>query len=258
MSNYRSYILCTSPRSGSTLLCKLLSATGAAGHPGSHFHEPSVGPWLDRFGLAADPDETEAETLQRVFSAAIEKGSGRTGVFGLRLQRHSFAYFMERLAVLHPELPAGRGRLEAGFGRTLFIHLTRQDKVGQAVSFVKAEQSGLWHRAPDGTEIERLSAPQELRYHGADLRTCYERFTLYDRDWQTWFDQEGIRPLRISYEDLSAAPRDTLRLVLEKLGLDPAAADGVTPGVARLADAVSADWAARFRQEIGGGAFEND
>ena len=42
MAKYESYVLCTSPRSGSTLLCKLLAATGVAGNPDSYFHRPAV------------------------------------------------------------------------------------------------------------------------------------------------------------------------------------------------------------------------
>ena len=32
----------------------------------------------------------------------------------------------------------------------------REDKVGQAISRLKAEQTGLWHKFSDGTERERL------------------------------------------------------------------------------------------------------
>ncbi|MBT6203829.1 MAG: sulfotransferase, partial [Rhodospirillaceae bacterium] len=42
MARYQSYVICTSPRSGSTLLCSLLAATGLAGNPCSHFHDPSI------------------------------------------------------------------------------------------------------------------------------------------------------------------------------------------------------------------------
>lgn len=41
--DYRAYVICTSPRSGSTLLCKLLAATGQAGKPKSYFHKPDLG-----------------------------------------------------------------------------------------------------------------------------------------------------------------------------------------------------------------------
>ncbi|WP_428644808.1 Stf0 family sulfotransferase [Roseibium sp.] len=249
MTKYNSYIICTSPRSGSTLLCKLLGATGISGNPGSHFHEPSLQAWLEYYGLDNGEAEQERETLERIFQAAMEKGSRNTGIFGLRLQRHSFDFFMEKLGLLHPDVSSDPERLEAVFGRTLFIHLTRPDKLAQAVSYVKAEQTGLWHRAPDGTELERLAPPAEPVYDEGEIRATCERFTAFDRDWQTWFEVQGIEPFRITYDDLSADPQGLLRDVLEALGLDGTVAGSVTPGVARLADATNEAWVKRFRQE---------
>ncbi|MEE4011029.1 Stf0 family sulfotransferase [Roseibium sp. FZY0029] len=250
MIGYSSYILCTSPRSGSTLLCKLLAATGVSGHPGSYFHEPSQEDWLEDLNVDVVPGENEQATLRRIFAAAIEKGTRGKGPFGLRLQRHSFDFFMKQLACLHPGPSSDLARLEAVFGNTLFIHLTRTDKVEQAVSFVRAEQSGLWHRAPDGTELERLSEPREPHYDAHEIRACYHRFTRFESDWQAWFESQRIAPLRITYDALSADPQATLRLVLKHLGLKETAADGVVPGVAKLADATSADWVSRFRLEL--------
>jgi len=245
-----SYILCTSPRSGSTLLCKLLSATGVAGHPGSHFHKPSITAWMDSFRLPRMSGETEADTLNRVFAAALQKGRGETGVFGLRLQRHSFDFFTQKLSVLCPDGATDLERLRVAFGEVRFVYLTRQDKVGQAVSYVKAEQSGLWHKAPDGTELERLSDPQELQYDFETLKTTFDRFEGYDRDWQAWFSEQKIEPVGLTYETLSADPQAALRHVLVGLDLDIKSAEGVEPGVSKLADDVSADWAARFRRHL--------
>lgn len=251
MPDYASYVICTSPRSGSTLLCKLLASTGIAGKPGSHFHEPSLQSWLEYYELAADPNEAQRDTLVRVFDAAVAKGTDGTGMFGLRLQRHSFAFFVEQLAVLYPRQPSDLARFEAAFGPTLFIHLTRPDKVAQAVSCLKAEQSGLWHVAPDGSEIERTAPPKVPSYDGAALRSLYEEFTGFDEAWPLWFASQGIEPLRITYDELSADPQATLRQVLGALGLEPRAADGVAPGVAKLADGISAEWVSRFRSENG-------
>jgi LPS sulfotransferase NodH len=251
MPDYSSYILCTSPRSGSTLLCKLLSATGVAGHPKSYFHEPSLKAWSKGLGVMAAQGEPDTELRRRIFAAALEKGKGDTGLFGLRLQRHSFDFFMKQLACLCPNAPSDLARLEAVFGKTLFIHLTRPDKVEQAVSFVRAEQSGLWHRAPDGTELERLSEPSEAHYDAAEIRACYDRFTRFDSDWQAWFESQRISPLKITYDALSADPQGTLRHVLQGLGLEESAADGIVPSVAKLADATSADWVSRFSSEPG-------
>lgn len=252
MARYDSYVICTSPRSGSTLLCKLLTATGVAGNPDSHFHDPSLSDWLRYYDLTPGPSLPEREVLARIFSAAKAEGSLETGMFGLRLQRHSFDFFIEKLAVLHPEHASDSGRLQAAFGRTLMVHLSRRDKVKQAVSYVKAQQTGLWHAAPDGTELERLSPPQEPAYDAEAIRARYDEVTAYDRTWEEWFAAEEISPLRLTYEALSSDPIGTLHEMLGALGLDRDAAAGVKPGVARLADGTSRDWVARFRSELAG------
>lgn len=254
MPQFSSYILCTSPRSGSTLLCKLLSATGISGNPGSYFHRPSLSEWLSYFNLNLEPTLSETDVLEAIFQAAMAKGSLDTGVFGLRLQRHSFDFFMEKLRILHPHHANDRERVEAAFGRTLFIHLTRLDKVEQAVSCVKAEQTGLWHVAPDGTELERVAPPAEPVYDAAKIRANYEDFTRFDLGWAQWFEEQDIAPLRITYDALSADPAGHLRIILEALGVDGNAANGVVPGVAKLADATNRDWAARFREELKAGS----
>ncbi|MDK1388539.1 Stf0 family sulfotransferase [Sinorhizobium sp. 8-89] len=249
MSKFDSYVICTSPRSGSTLLCKLLAATGVSGNPGSYFHRASISEWLAYFDLASEASTPEADLLALIFRAAIAKGSLDTGMFGLRLQRHSFDFFVRKLAVLHPERASDLERFEAAFGRTLFIHLTRLDKIQQAVSNVKAEQTGLWHMAPDGTELERLAPPSTPVYNAEVIRACCDRLTTYDLDWKNWFEVQGIEPLRITYETLSSDPIETLREILARLGLHRDAATGVAPGVAKLADETNQDWVSRFRLE---------
>ena len=251
MANYDSYVICTSPRSGSTLLCKLLAATDVAGKPESYFHRPSVDDWAAELGITPEETATEREALDTVFRAAVLEGSNGTGMFGLRLQGHSFGFFREKLALLFPEEPSDAGRFKRAFGTTLFVHLTRPDKIEQAVSCVKAEQTGLWHVAPDGTELERLAPHREPSYDREKIRAQVEVMTAHDSDWNNWFAREGIDPVRIRYDDLSADPLKVLRNLLTCLGLDRDAADGVEPGVRRLADSTNRDWVARYRSGRG-------
>ena len=249
MARYSSYVICTSPRSGSTLLCKLLAATGIAGNPASLFYRPALSDWLARLGLTPPESATEREMLETIFEGGIHKGRGDTAIFGLRQQRHGFEFLCEKLAILHPGDLSDSERFQRVFGTTLFIHLTRADKLAQAVSYLKAEQTGLWHLAPDGTELERTAPHRAPVYDGDAIRACVETMTDYDRAWEAWFEREAIAPLSLSYDDLSNDPQGTLRTVLIRLGLDPAAADEITPGVRKLADHTSQEWVARFRAE---------
>ncbi len=249
MARYQSYIICTSPRSGSTLLCKLLAATGVAGKPGSYFHNPSISEWLNDYDLHPKSNATDREVLNLIFDEVRQLGTADTGMFGLRVQRGSFDFLIRQLALLHPDCSSDVERFHAAFGNTLFIHLSRANKLEQAVSFVKATQTGLWHQAPDGTELERLSAPQEPAYDRELIARHLSELSALDDQWAAWFADADAAQLKITYEDLSADPGAVLRDVLEALGLDAAAADGVGPGVAKLADETSRAWIERFQAD---------
>lgn len=88
-------------------------------------------------------------------------------------------------------------------------------------------------------------------YDRAEIAGCVREMTRHDHDREDWFTQEGLEPLRLTYDALAADPLATPRRLLDRLGLDSAAAEGVEPGVRKLADDVSRDWVARLRAEAG-------
>ncbi|WP_246682224.1 Stf0 family sulfotransferase [Mesorhizobium sp. B3-2-1] len=45
------YIICGTPRTGSTLLCKLLAATGTTADPHSFYRRQDVSEWAEDWGL---------------------------------------------------------------------------------------------------------------------------------------------------------------------------------------------------------------
>ncbi|MDP1873728.1 MAG: Stf0 family sulfotransferase [Phenylobacterium sp.] len=244
-------MICTAPRSGSTLLCRLLAETGVAGNPASYFHEPSLGEWTRRLGVDQEGAASEHEIVEACIQAALLRGRSENGVFGLRLQRPSFDFFFSSLALLCPDETTDRGQFEHVFGRTLFIHLSRADKVEQAVSCMKAEQTGLWHVAADGSDVERTGPGREPEYDGKGLRAWVDTMVDYDKAWSAWFAREAIAPIAISYDQLSSEPQGALRRILTPLGLDPAAADRVSPSLRKMADDTNQAWVARFRAELG-------
>lgn len=245
-----SYLICATPRSGSTLLCDLLKQTGVAGRPASLYRRQSVDHYVERFGIA--PGEG-SKFERRYLDAAILYGTGDTGMFGMRLMWPSMPELQDKLRPLFPQQPTDAGRLTTAFGTPLYIHLQRQDRVAQAISRAKAEQSGLWHRGADGSERERVKPPQTASYDAAQLARFIAEATAEEAAWQRWLRAENIAPLELTYEALSADPIAVLATVLVALGCDPAIAADVAPQTARLADAESAAWAERYRAEHPGG-----
>ena len=246
-----SYIICATPRTGSTLLCDLLAATGVAGAPDSFFMRDVDPVWAECWGLPGRAGRSEADYAAAYLQAAIRAGTGQTGIFGLRLMGKHLGDLLALIDTVHPRLASDRARFEVTFGDVLYIHLSREDKLAQAVSMVKAEQTGLWHIAPDGSEVERLAPPRAPEYDFARIATKLAEMERYDRAWLDWFAAEGLAPLRIGYETLATDPAAAVARICGALGVPAPAPDRMKPGIARLADAESRDWMRRFRKDAG-------
>jgi LPS sulfotransferase NodH len=247
------YIICGTPRTGSILLCDLLAATKVAGHPNSFFMRGIDPHWAAQLGLPSRDGLSEAEYGAAYLRAAITAGKGGTKVFGLRLMRENLGDLTALIDAVYPGLASDKARLEKAFGDILYLHLARADKLGQAISMVKAEQTGLWHVAPDGSELERLAPPRDPIYDFERLARKLAELQAYDDAWTCWFEEQGVEPLRIAYEDLSQDPAAIVARICAALGVPAPDRASIRPGVAKLADETSADWRARYCRDAGAG-----
>ena len=229
------------------MLCRLLQETGVAGHPQSWFHRPSVDDWRRDLGLSATANS--GDSLRETVDAAIVRGRGASPIFALRLQRHSFDYLMTCLRQLAPDATSDAETMTAAFGRTRFIHLSRPNTLAQAVSYVRASQTGLWHRNADGSELERLAPPKEPKYDRRAIAEEKAKLRAQDDAWRRWFKDEQISPLKLTYDRLAENPIGVLEEVLEDLGLDATVARAVAAPTARLSDQTTRAWIARFHAD---------
>src|SRR3954470_11984778 len=164
-----SYLVCATPRSGSTLLCHLLDQTGVAGHPEEYFedlrhsglprrpHEyfdrERHANIIERLAFREMPDGDEPapnplwspETYDRYLDCVLEQGTTPNGVFGAKLMWGYLGDFADLLRGIEgmaglavPDL------LDRAFPALRYIQITREDKIRQAVSLWKAVQTQGW------------------------------------------------------------------------------------------------------------------
>jgi LPS sulfotransferase NodH len=122
-----SYIICTAPRTGSTLLAEALKATGCAGRPAEYFdiHAHNEQYWIRTLGIRND-----AEYIEKV----VEAGTTSNGVFGLKVHFHQLrAVHAKLLAAAQSEKVNGpamsvEALLRARFGEPRYIWLMRRNK----------------------------------------------------------------------------------------------------------------------------------
>jgi trehalose 2-sulfotransferase len=234
----RSYVLCGTPRTGSTLLCSLLSSTGVAGHPDSYFREADEATWAERFGVAV---RAGAVLDYEEFAAAVKvAATSENGVCGLRVMWGSLEHVVDGLARgdTRPDMDV----LQEAFGPLTVIHLRRRDIVAQAASWARAEQTGYWQdgdvtKAAPRLDIDRLAA-------------LVETVRAHNRAWGDWFSAQGLTPLAVTYEDLVRDRRSTVATILAHLGVAMPPEWRPDSSHAKQADELNARWARAYRTRV--------
>jgi LPS sulfotransferase NodH len=154
----------------------------------------------------------------------------------------------DRLGALHPGATTA-GLFEKIFGPVVYIHVSRRDKVAQAVSLLKAEQSGLWHVGADGSDRQRTPPSGPVHYDSARIAELLGDLEGDDAAWNEFFVRYDIKPVRIEYETLAARPDAEVQKILLALGLPREREGGLTVQTSKMADDQSNAWAERFRRE---------
>jgi LPS sulfotransferase NodH len=222
MVRQRGYAICTQPRSGSNLLCQVLSSTDQLGYPLEYFN----GPGRRALGL---PDFPDAPELQ--IEAILRLGATPNGVYAVKLFASQFTAFSRRLRWMDL-LPNLR-----------FVCLIRDDLLGQAISWARALQ----------TEQYRSTQPAKRpAVYDADLiRSRLMAIVLERAQWETFFARTGIEPLRIVYERFLADPASYVDLVANLVGIENPVVDQRRVDLVIQRDAMTEQWKQRFRAENG-------
>jgi LPS sulfotransferase NodH len=150
------YLVCATPRSGSTLVCETLRATGTAGNPLEHFEvlrhsgqprqpgehfEGVQDPGVLNLLSAPDPPRRDPEPSADWWQRILRDGTTPNGVWGGKLMWGHVDDLLDRAHELEGVAPDAdlHATLRALFGEDLrLVFVTRPDKVAQAVSLWRA------------------------------------------------------------------------------------------------------------------------
>lgn len=236
----RSYLICGTPRTGSTLLCRLLAATGVAGKPESYFRLPGETSYAERWGLQCGPDGLL--DYREYVRAAIVAGSTSNGVFGARVMWGTMDEVVAKLRTAHGhQVGTDLEVLQQELGETRFVYLHRGDVLAQAVSWAKAEKTGYWQEGDSVVPGRRPTLDIN------DIDRYVETIKEHNLAWREWFGTTAIVPLVVSYEDLVADMAGKIAGIIRFLGLELPAGHVAEPPTHRQADEINRDWAERYR-----------
>jgi LPS sulfotransferase NodH len=240
------YLICGTPRTGSTLLCGLLRDTGIAGRPESYFRLPDERSWADRWHLPRD--DHGSFDYRDFVRAAIAEGSTSNGVFAARVMWGTLEEMVAKLGAVHSDLRstgADLDRLTQAFGRVRFVHCWREDTVAQAVSWARAEQTRFWQHG------DAVLPDHEPRFDFEQIRDLVQTIEEHNDAWRNWFTTFDVQPHTVRYEDLTTDIDRVTRGILGFLGLDLPAGHAFVPRHRRQADQLNHDWALRYHALAG-------
>jgi LPS sulfotransferase NodH len=219
-----SYLVCSIPRSGSSLLCGLLGATGVAGAPAEFFHPDKMRLLQERWA---------APTLDDYLRELLARKTSPNGVFGAK------AHLGQYDPLFGESDP--RGFLPS----PQIVFITRRDRLRQAISWVRALQTQRWV-SRDGPEA------QPAVFDAEHIARKMRRIGREEERWEALFERHGIVPHRVVYEDFVAAREETVRGVIRAVGVEAPADLHLPPPVHdRQADELSDEWVERYRAEHG-------
>jgi len=238
--DFDSYLICATPRSGSTLLCGLLESSGVAGRPASYFNRKSLDQYADDWRIARPRDGRIDEAF---LQAALKAGRTQNGVFGGRVMAETRPELIKGLeAAASTPVESEVDLLSAYFGRLRFVHLRRCDVVAQAVSWARSLQTHFWHPGEDV-----LPGGHDPYYDETLIGRLVDSIEEFEVDWTSWFAAQRIVPCEVTYEELAEDPLHTARRVLDYLGLDLPPDQHLVVGHRRQADQLNADWMTKFK-----------
>src|ERR1700759_3004192 len=213
----RSYIVCATPRSGSTLVCHALGETGVAGRPEEYFlgvEDQSIRDHLGERGVGAE--QTPRSPLwsraayDRYLEWTFEAGTTPNGVFGAKLM---WGYFGDFVSLVR-NIPAYRDvplaeLLPTVFPNLTFVRVVRANKVRQAVSLWKAVQTATWRQ--EGESDPFAAVPQDsdvppyksfldeplpaLRFNYSATSHRLSKILRDEARWAAFFEHVRIKPV---------------------------------------------------------------
>ena len=266
MRPFRSYLVCATPRSGSTLLCDDLLNTGIAGRPKEYFEA------LRKTGLPRRPIEyfesLNSAEIQEILNTHIgghedipihvgsyadylrqvlKEGMTPNGVFGTKMMWGYFNDFLSNVRELpeYEETPTA-ALLEDIFPNLRYIHIIRRDKIRQAVSLWRAIQTSVW-RQDEGMSFYK--SHHELTFSRVAIEHLIEQIEFHEEAWNRYFSINSISPFTIVYEDFVPTQEETIRAILNYLAIPLSEPFTFTARkMKQQADELSEEWVQQYMQ----------
>jgi LPS sulfotransferase NodH len=194
--------------------------------------------------LARQHGVTEREDfLQLVYRVATTPN----GLFGAKFMWNYVGWAMENFReMLRFSVATTEEIFASVFPGLRVVHIIREDRLRQAVSWLRAAEDGVWLVSAD----EPAQPQHEPVFQYDVIAGMMDLIAQGEAAWLDLYQKLDVEPLVVVYEEFSNASgyESTVRRVLEHLDLDYTI-EIPSPRTMRQADHISDEWVDRFLHE---------
>lgn len=227
------FFVCAIPRSGSTLLCDLLQATGVAGNPMEYSVEENEKTWRHERGFS-DHRNYFIHFAHRLCVTG-------NGVFSAKLMFKQMTSFVADLK-RYKSIDAGGmiETLDLAFGKPRYVQVLRRDEERQAISLVRAEQTGAW--------ASPQAAGGRSEYDPVRLDHALALLQRLENGWNEALANIDLsRKITLHYEDIVENMEGTVSSLLSWLQIADRPRPFKPPSMERQSDAMTEKWLVLWR-----------
>lgn len=265
-----SLLICTTPRSGSTYFANTLRGAGCFGMPEEWLHPYNYEPLLKRNGFS---ENAPARTL---ISCLWDWATNDSGIFAIKTMWDRFEVFLKRVREDSENSNMFRGPIpdrldwvsvKEFFPSPRIIFLTRRDRLGQAISYIRAHQTGVWHKI-EGAEDEGTAKIADDEFPAQRQRNYFDpvyinrimnNFRWQEESWRKLFWLESIEPLEVEYEFFLKNKEQVVRQVAELMGVPSESVSEIKePPNKPVRDSINKLWRSLYQEVTDGNGGFNE
>ena len=212
------YLVCSTVRSGSTLLCKTLEKLDECGKPQEYFHRHLV----KKLKLQNNPQK-----FLEYCDCIVREGIDNHGTFGIKMHWYQLVDFFDLARQCsHLTEKTNLEILNILFSNLKFIYLWRSDIEAQAISAAIASQTGVWEKSNQSLaekpeknkKTPKTAMAKTIKFQPWKIYEWERSLQYQNQCWQRFFTDNHLKYHEMNYENLVESFNDEVIKVVNYVG----------------------------------------
>lgn len=241
------YVICATPRTGSSYLCEALANVPGAGAPGEWFGPSMIHKRAHEWGIGTPKSTGDAPDITSPSSYVdnVRTDAWENGALAIKVHWDQVEWCRNQLRIDPLDVVAK-------YSDVKYVRIYRKDIIAQTISsFIASATKVFSVRAGDpirpNEEFENTEHV-EPGYDFESLLMVLSHLASSEFGWTPYFDSTNVVPYELSYEQLDQDLTATVNRVLQHFGVAPRGT--ITSPLVKLRTDTNRMYAERFRLDL--------